>query len=134
MEDIFEKASRRKMRFDTAAGQLTAEDLWDMPLSTRSSRPTANLDDLARALHKQLKAGDDVSFVHKDRKSDDRVQLAFDIVKHVIDVRLAEVEAAEQREAKAQKKQFLLGILADKQGEAYKAMSPEDLQKAIAEL
>lgn len=129
---IFEKAARRKLRFETPQGHVSAEDLWDLPLTSRSGR--ANLDDVARGLHKQLRSGDDVSFVNKEQKSDDTVQLGFDIVKHVIDVRLAEAEETNQKQAKAAKKQFLLSILADKQSDAFKNMSEEDLQKAIAEL
>ena len=49
---MFEKASRLKLRFSTSIGMLSAEDLWDLPLSSRNG--TANLDDVARNLDVDL--------------------------------------------------------------------------------
>ena len=128
---MFEKASRLKLRFATNLGLLAIEDLWDLPLTGRNR---LNLDDVARNLYKQLKSGDDVSFVVPERKSDETVQLMFDLVKHVIDVRLVEAKAADQAKARAEKKQKILAVIADKQDESLKSMSAEDLQKMLAEL
>lgn len=124
---MFEKASRQKLRFDSVKGQLTAEDLWDLPLTSSTGR--ASLDDVARALHRQLKNGDDVSFVNKEQKSDTTVQLKFDIVKHVIDVRLAENEAASLARANKEKKQQLLGIIALKETEQLMGTQLDELRK-----
>ena len=129
----FEKALRQKLRFDTPSGLLGAEDLWDLPLtSTRTGR--ANLDDIARSLNKKLKSGDDLSFVVKERKSDETVQLAFDLVKHVIDVRLAENAAALLEKERAEKKQKIMSIIASKQDESLHSMSLDDLKKLMSEL
>ena len=129
---MFEKALRLKLRFDTPSGLLGAEDLWDLPLT--STRGRANLDDVARSLNKQLKSGDDVSFVVKERKSDETVQLKFDLVKHVIDVRLAENAAALLEKERAEKKQKIMSIIASKQDESLHSMSLDDLKKLMSEL
>jgi uncharacterized protein YfeS len=129
---MFEKAARKKLRYDTSVGSLSVEDLWDLPLT--SKRGGANLDDIARHLHKQLKSGDDVSFVEPDRKSDETVQLAFDVVKHVIDTKLVENKAALEAKDRADKKQKILAIMADKQDESLKSMSLDDLQNLVAEM
>ncbi len=130
---MFEKASRLKVRFETPKGNLQVEDLWDLPLTSKiQGRP--NLDDIARGLHKQLKNDDDVSFVEKDRKSDELIQLKFDIVKHIIEKRLVENEMAAQAKDRAEQKQLLLSIIAQKEGEQLSSMSIEDLRKKIAEL
>jgi hypothetical protein len=129
----FEKASRLKLRFDTMRGALSVEDLWDLPLTSRGKGVT-NLDDLARALHKQLKSGDDISFVVPERKSDETVQLKFDIVKHVIDVRIAEAKIVSEEKERAEKKQRILAIIADKQDEGLRNMPIEELQKALVAL
>ena len=129
---MFEKASRLQLRFATDRGPLSAEDLWLLPLT--SARGNANLDDIARGLHAKLKSGEDVSFVVKERKSDEATQLAFDIVKHVIDVRLNEAQASLLEKKRAEKKQKIMEILASKQDESLHGMSVEGLQKLMADL
>jgi hypothetical protein len=145
MADLFEIAIRQKFRFASPKGDLTAEDLWDLPL-TRSSgvwsstsnsitaTKSVNLDDIARALHKQLKSGDDVSFVTTEKSSDPTIQAKFDLIIHVINVKKAEKKAAEEAKEKAAKKQQLLSILAAKQDEALHGMTMEELRAAIAAL
>lgn len=132
MADIFERASRVKLRFATPAGDLSVEDLWSLPLTSKTGK--ANLDTIAVGLHKKLQSGDNISFVETDRKSDDAAQLAFDLVKHIIGVRIAENEAERTAKDRAEKKQLLLSILADKESEAFKNMSADDLKKQIAAL
>ena len=130
--NIFEQASRRKLRFDTPKGAITAEDLWDLSLTSTTGK--ANLDDIARNLHRQLKNGDDVSFVHKERKSDETVQLKFDIVKYVIDVKLAEADEASKARVNAEKKQQLLALIANKENQQLADMPLEDLRKMVESL
>ena len=128
---LFEKASRSKVRFDSSRGQLSVEDLWDLPL-TSNTKP--NLDDIARSLHKQLKNDDDVSFVIKDKKSDTTVQLKFDIVKHIIEIRIAEDDARSKARDNATKKQRILQLIAERQDEELKGKSLDDLTAMVAEL
>lgn len=127
---MFEKASRLKVRFESPKGLLSVEDLWDLPL-TCSLGNKANLDDIAKALHRKLRDDDDVSFVHKDKKSDKVEHLKFDIVKHIIDVRLAENQAREAQRANAEKKQRILEIIASKEDESLKGMDLEALKKMV---
>ena len=128
---MFEKASRVYLRFDTPQGLLTVEDLWKLPLtSTRAGR--ANLDDIAVALFRQLKESDTESFVKKAAKKDDTTQLAFDIVKHIIDVRMAEDEAAAAQRANKEKKRRILEIIAQKEDAQLFDASLDEL-KAMAE-
>ncbi len=129
---MFEKATRMKLRFETPKGQLDVEDLWNLPLTSNMGK--ANLDDVARLLHKQLKSGDNISFVEKDKKSDETIQLKFDIVKHIIDVRLTESEAAKNARLRAEQKQQLLALIAEKEGDTLKGLSLEELRKKVAEL
>ena len=62
---MFEKATRRKLRFTSAAGLLSTEDLWDLPLTSATGK--ANLDDIAKALNRRLKDAEEVSFVAPER-------------------------------------------------------------------
>lgn len=124
---MFEKASRLKLRFKTAKGLCNTEDLWDLKL--KGSGP--NLDDIAVALHQELKDKNEISFVEPKEDGSEELRLKFNIVKHVIDVKLAEQKArAEARQVK-EKKQRLLGIIADKEDQALKDMSLDDLKKML---
>ena len=105
---MFEQASRLKLRFETTRGVLSYEDLWDLPLTSARS---VSLNDIAIGLHHQLKH-DTVSFVDDEERPDPRLQLSFDIVKHIIDVRKAEQKTLAEARAKAEQKQKLLGLLA----------------------
>ena len=129
---MFEKASRLKLRFDTNKGMLSVEDLWDLPLLSATNK--VNLDDIARSLHRQLKNDDDVSFVNLDRKSDKIVQLKFDVVKYIIEVRLAEHDAAKITRENREKKDRLLQLIAERQDDDLKNMPLDDLKKMVAEL
>jgi hypothetical protein len=124
---MFEKASRLKVRFDSPKGLLSIEDLWDIPLSSNTGK--VNLDAIAIDLHHQLKSGDDISFVNKENKSDAMIQLKFDIVKHIIEVRLVENEAAALARSNKEKKQQILSIIAQKENEQLAGSSLEDLKK-----
>ena len=124
---MFEKASRLKLRFETARGLFTAEDLWDLPLTSPRGNP--NLDDIAIALNKRLKEVTTESFVTKTTRSNEALQLSFDIVKHVIEVKLAENEEAKKKTEQKQRKDRILEILAHKQDKALEDLPIEELQK-----
>jgi hypothetical protein len=123
---MFEKATRLKMRFPTPQGLIAIEDLWDIPLTSTTGK--ANLNDIAKGLNKTLKS-DDEDFVTVNRKSNSNEQLAFDIVKHIITVRVAENEAVALAKANKEKKQQILALIANKENEQLAGSSLEDLRK-----
>lgn len=129
---MFEKASRLKLRFETPKGAVSVEDLWDLPLTSATGK--ANLDDIARNLHKRTKSDETISFVEPSTAVSSEDRLAFEVVKHVITVRLAENAALAQARANKEKKQALLAILAQKQNEQLSALSVDELQKQIEAL
>lgn len=124
---LFEKASRLKLSFNSPKGMLTVEDLWDLPLISNSGK--ANLDEIATNLFRQLKDTENVSFVVKTQMAEPIVQLQFDIVKHIINVRLVENEAARTASANAAKKQQILAIISGKENDELASTSVEDLRK-----
>lgn len=129
---MFEQATRLKLRFDSPRGLLSVEDLWDLPLTSATGKP--NLDDIAKALHRKLRESTETaSFVTPavaDRNTEP--QLAFDIVKHVIQVRIAERDAAQAATAKREFKQRLMEIIATKQDETLRGKPLEELQAMAA--
>jgi hypothetical protein len=133
MTNIFEQAARKKLRFDTSLGRLSAEDLWDLPLLPTRTGMLACLNQVAVGLHRTIQENT-ISFVEPESKTMSLDQLRFDIVKHIIDVRKAEQVAALEAGAKAERKQKLLGVLARKQDAALEQMSEEDIRKLIEEV
>lgn len=126
--DIFEQASRQKIRFDSVRGPLVVEDLWDLPLMARNSG--FSLNDIAINLHQQLQTTT-VSFVEEDKKPNPDIQLRFDIVKHVIDVKKTEQKALAEAQAKAEYKQKLLAKLAERKDAELDTKSAEELEAMI---
>lgn len=126
--NIFEQASRRKLKFSTAQGLINVEDLWDLPLTARGSG--VSLDAIAVELDDKLQTGKK-SFVVETKKENALLQLKFDIVKHVIDTKLAEKAAEEDKAEKAERKRQLAAVLVKRQTEHLEAMSEEDIRKEL---
>jgi hypothetical protein len=132
MNDLFIYASRKKLRFNTPIGALSAEDLWELPL--KAAKPgQANLDDLALALDKE-KESNVKSFVETRTAPTKDLEAKFNIVLHVIEVRKAEAEAAATRRANAARKQEILKLIEAKENEAMAGQSIDDLRKLLAEI
>lgn len=130
---LFEQATRSKLRFATTKGMLTVEDLWDLPLISKSGAQV-NLDDLARAAYTEMEESARQSFVQKSTKVSKTAKLKFDIIKHIIDVKLADRDAASERAEKAARKQRILELIATKEDESLAGKSLEELQKLAGEL
>lgn len=132
--DIFEKASREKLRFSTSQGQFSVEDLWNLPLTSPSGR-SVNLYDIANGLNKELKESKDDLFSDAPAsKGTTLTQLRFDIAKHVIETKRKEREEAQATEKRKAEKQRILELLAKKKDAALEAKSEEELQKLLAEM
>ena len=129
---MFEKASRLKLRFNTKNGNLSAEDLWDIPLLTTNN--ALSLDDMAKELNRELKASQEESFVIQKTAGDEIVELKFELVKHVISVKLDEAEEARKAAENQIKKDRILEIIDQKKDEKLLGMSMKDLKKMVREL
>lgn len=130
--NIFEQATRAKIRFSTPVGMLSVEDLWDLPLT--STRARANLDDVARLLDAELKSTSSVSFVNDVSEVNAKTKLMFDVVIHIINVKIAEAKAAKSAADVREKKQKIMAIIERKQEESLSAASIDDLQQMLASL
>lgn len=126
----FIQASRRKVRFETAKGLLSVEDLWDLPLD----RGRVNLDDIAIALSKELKEKETGSFVNKTVTPDVELKVKFDVVLHVIEQRLKEAEETKQSRVRLEKKHQILEIIARKENKDLEEKSLDELKGLLANL
>lgn len=124
---MFEKASRLKLRFDSPRGELTVEQLWDLPMSSvRENVPS--LDLLGREAMAALKSEE--SFVEAP-KHQDVLQLRLDILKHIRDTRLAELKDREQEYKKAAEKEKLQNILELKKEAQLSELTLDEIQARI---
>ena len=129
--NIFEQATRQQLRFSSVKGLLTTEDLWQLPLQSKSS---FDLDTVAKTVNSNLKATAEESFVTAVNQANSTLTLALDVVKHVIAVKLAENEKTRQSLDRAAERQKILGILADKKDASLKEMTTEQLAERLATL
>jgi len=127
---MFKKASKLNLRFDTSKGLITVEDLWNLPLTSKSK---TSLDSLAIAVHNELKASGETSFVDAKPAGNALLELKLDILKEVISDRKAENEAKINSESKKARNDRIKEIIADKQDEGLKGKSSEELQKMLEE-
>lgn len=131
-DNLFEYAVRNKLRFASTKGDLTVEQLWDVPLR---SRDDFNLNTIAKAANKAWKDISEESFVETAKTPQHaRLEMALETVKYVIDIKLAEEDAAKKRADNKAEKEKLLAILAEKQDGKLSALSEAELKKRIAAL
>lgn len=131
-ENLFIQASRAAYRFETARGILSIEDLWSMPLQSKSG---FDLDSVAKLLNSQVIEAGDTSFVSttiSPRKAAAEARL--EIVKFIIATKLAEAEAASTAAARKAQRDKLIAVLGEKQDAQLKEMTAEEIQAQIAAL
>jgi len=131
---MFEKATRLKLRFETVKGLITVEDLWDLPLS---SRDEFNLDSVAKKLFKKVKdSEEEPSFVTPVTVNRERemLTLQFELVKHVISVKLKEREDREAVALKKERKEHILRLIKEKKDAEFSSKSIEELTKELENL
>lgn len=130
--NIFEQASRQKIRFSSNKGDLTTEQLWDLPLTSKTQ---FDLDTVAKTVHASLALVSTTSFVTQvSDPAKSRLELAMELVKHVIAVRVAENQAANDRAKARAERDRLINVLADKQDQALREMSADEIKARLADL
>jgi hypothetical protein len=132
MNDLFITASRRKFRFASERGDLTVEQLWDMPLTAKSG---FDLNNVARGVNNELKGLAEESFVETStnprRKT---LEQMLEIVKTVIATKQAESKAATESAAKAALRAKLAEAIERKKDEKLDSASIEELEAQLAAL
>ena len=130
--DIFEYATRNKLRYPSTVGELTTEQLWDLPLTSKTK---PNLDNIARAINTELIAITEQSFVNTS--SDPRKPLltnALEVVKYIIAFKQDEAKARAETNAKAERKAQLLEALADREKADLTSKTKEQLLEELNSL
>ena len=125
MDHLFLTAARKKIRFLSPKGMLTTEDLFDLPLTSATGK--ANLDDIARGLHAQIKDSTEVSFVDDTPTEDSTAKLGLEIVRVVIGIKKAERADAAKAAENAATRQKIMALIDQKKDAALGEKSVEDL-------
>ncbi|CDX26753.1 conserved hypothetical protein [Mesorhizobium plurifarium] len=136
--DIFERAARKKFRFPSIKGDLTVEQLWDLPLVAGSgiTRDVKfDLETVGRGILTELKGVTEDSLVNVNpdpRKGE--LEAKLDIIKHIIAVKQKEAADAQAAAARAEKRRKLVDAIASKEDEALSKASKEELLKQLEEM
>ena len=124
MEDLYKKATRIKLRFISTYGQLHVEDLWDLPMKSDKSE---SLDSIYIELNKKISEGTSKSFF--GNTLDSTLKLKLDIIKDVLETRVAKIEAKKETVAKLQHNANIDALIQAKTIEAQKELTIEELEK-----
>lgn len=126
--NIFETATRKKLRFETKRGMASVEDLWDLSL--------ADLDKMAILIHRKLKEETEESFLAQQKKNpkNETLEMKLSILKHIIQVRLDEKEAKKAKAKEQEEISMLENLLEDKRKEEMKGMSMDEIRRRLENL
>jgi len=122
---MFEKAVRMKLRFDYR-GLCSVEDLWDLSVK--------QLDTIYKKLNSEAKAQKEESLLEERTEEHSILDLKINLVKHIVEVKLAEKKAREDALEKMEMKNKILRIKAKKQDESLENLTIEELDKMMDEL
>ena len=120
--NIFESAVENKLRFPYK-GLISAEDLYALSVS--------DLDTIYKTLKREAKRNGEESLLATKSNDDVALDTKIEIVKYIVEKKLAQVEARKTAAANKAKKEKILSILEEKQDAALKNMSEEDLRKML---
>jgi len=124
--EMFEKASRLKLRFNTSRGVHSVEDLWDMTLE--------QLNVVAKHSNKKIKETAEEDFLKEKSTVDVEEKLKFDIVLYILNTKKEERDARKTAVKKKEKRDKLLELLEKKRDANREGMSEEDILKELDEL
>lgn len=133
-QNLHELAIRKKYRFPSVQGELTPEQLYDLPLKSKRASD-ADLNSVAVALHQEIKLVADTSFVDDDvPPASADLQNRFELVKHIIDVKKREIAAAKVAAQNNAARVKIAEIRNRKQDAALEDKSIEELDAILAEM
>ena len=134
--NIFEYAAINELRFPSSQGYLTTEQLFHLPLTSTTQR--ANLNEIGKSIRNLIKNYDsDEDLVNPKasiKKERTDLEVAFDIVKYVIEYKQSISNAKEQEKLQAEQRKLLNNLLQEKKFEGLKSLTEEEILKKIEEL
>jgi hypothetical protein len=135
MSEHYEQALREKWRYESSKGLISVEDLWFLPLTSKSAN-VVSLDTVALTLNRSIEAtaGTTDSFVFPTQRKSSVPNKMLELIVHIIGVRKKEAEAVESVAKKKVEKTRILELISEKKDESLKSKSIEELTKLVEEL
>lgn len=127
--NLFYIASRNKFRFPSSKGDLTLEQLWETPLTSRNGY---SVNDIAIAVNSELKSLEEESFVETSsnpRRTELRQML--DLLKTVIAIRQQENAEATEAARKASFRKQIMETIEAKEKDQLSSMSIAELKDLV---
>jgi hypothetical protein len=133
--NIFELATRQKLRFDAESlTGLTTEQLWDLPLQSNRTT-TSTLDGVGKIILRALREQEEESLVTPANTGPKTLmQLKLEVVKSVIATKQAENAAKVDAAKRAQERDTLRQLLAEKHADELKGLTKEQIEAKLKEL
>lgn len=125
IENIFEYAVENKLRFPYK-GYVSVEDLYDLN--------TKELDSIYKTLKREVKKAGEESLLEVKSEEDVVLSVKIEIIKHIVEKKLAQIEARKKAAENREQKQKILSILAEKQDASLHEKSVEELEAMLADL
>lgn len=123
-KDIFKQAAKTKLRFQTNAGALSQEDLWDLPIET-----VDNLYMLYKAELDVVGAGSLI----KKRTSNTVLKLRCEVAKAIVEQRLADADRREKTVARRARNEKIREVIFNKENQELLETDKADLYKMLDE-
>jgi len=132
--NIWKEAAKKKVRFICKKGSLSAEDLFDLPLTTTVAT-RVSLNDIAIDIAKKLRDMDVITFVDEKPNPERKLlQLKLEIIKEVIEDKKLERDKAKALAEKKRKKELLMELIEKKKLEELSGKDTAELEKMLKEL
>ena len=130
-KNIFLLAAATGLRFASAKGQLTTEQLFQLPLQSTSG---LSLDAVGMQIKRDLNETKEESLIAKASPQTADLELKLDIVMAVIEHKQAENAAKNQKAVNATRRKKLLALQEGKRDEADAKLTPEQIEAELAAL
>ena len=123
--ELFIEATKKNYQFPFR-GMINVIDLWELSVQ--------NLDLVFKSLNADYKKSEEESLLSTQTKESEELSEKIDIVKYIVNEKLAEKKAKEDAKKNREMKQRLLEIKAKRQDAALEGLSDAELDKMIQEM
>lgn len=124
MSNIFEQITRKGLTFSTVKGNISVQELWQLPLKGRNG---FDLDTVSRDLLSKVKASSEESLVETVNNVDSDDELRLEVLKVVVNTLKSEQEARVNAEQARSHNEKIDQLIARKQEQELEGKSVEEL-------